>query len=178
MPSNGPSNGPRNGCRKRPQRGENTGLVCKTVLALGCGGSVDQCRGGCSGGGVGLCRGPPQRCVALPCCRHHNACPNPTGCFLHCPCPCTARQRGRGGKAVNPLSDLAACKCRNRVFQTAPASGHCVLQRLPQASAVQTGRQGGLPCKRGDSKTAVPGGSADPCRNLHRQWQKGHRRTC
>lgn len=116
--------------------------------------------------------------LLCPACRHHNACPNPTGCFLHCPCPCTARQRGRGGKAVNPLSDLAACKCRNRVFQTAPASGHCVLQRLPQASAVQTGRQGGLPCKRGDSKTAVPGGSADPCRNLHRQWQKGHRRTC
>ena len=77
------------------------------------------------------------------------------GVFLHCPCPCTARQRGRGGKAVNPLSDLAACKCRNRGSQTAPASGHCVLQRLPQASAVQTGRQGSLPCKRGDSKTAV-----------------------
>lgn len=120
MPSNGPRNGPRNGCRKRPQRGENTGLVCKTVLALGCGGSVDQCRGRFSGGSVGLCRGPPQRCAVLPCCRHHNACPNPTGCFLHCPCPCTARQRGRGGKAVNPLSDLAACKCRNRGSQTAP----------------------------------------------------------
>ena len=42
------------------------------------------------------------------------------GVFLHCPCPCTARQRGRGGKAVNPLSDLAACKCRNRGSQTAP----------------------------------------------------------